>query len=231
MPKPRARISDSNPLTRTDGVIDRYEQAANQSGETEAASQQINKSNSQKADLPTSQEASKLASQQVDNPTKIAATPDPQQDRLANQPVDKLESQQVNNLTSQQVSKSNERAADNSIDNDRANAVSQPTSQEADKLTSQQVTLGQEIERQNSISTSQQADKLMLKKATFKLDSDVLAMLDRYHLQLQLTLGKQATPYKETIVEEAIAQWLERSEKAGDRTIKSLVKRQQRRQD
>jgi hypothetical protein len=29
-------------------------------------------------------------------------------------------------------------------------------------------------------------------------------------------LGKQDAPYKETIVEEAIAQWLERSEKSPD---------------
>jgi hypothetical protein len=49
------------------------------------------------------------------------------------------------------------------------------------------------------------------------LDSEVLTALDRYHLQLQIDLGKQDAPYKETIVEEAIAQWLERSEKSPDR--------------
>jgi hypothetical protein len=42
----------------------------------------------------------------------------------------------------------------------------------------------------------------------FQLSEEVLKQLDRYHLQLQLELGKADAPYKEVIVEDAIAQFL-----------------------
>ena len=43
-----------------------------------------------------------------------------------------------------------------------------------------------------------------LRKATFRINSNVLDSLDRYHFQLQLNLGKCNTPFKETIVELAL---------------------------
>jgi hypothetical protein len=182
MPKPRARITDNNPLSRTDGVIDSYKQV-NQSGSQEVDlnrnERQVNKSASQLTDQPTSQPVNKLTS--------------PLADQSASQPV----SQQASSSTLPEGGEPSE------LNNPEAEIINQ--------------------------SASQQADKLVLRKATFKLDSEVLAALDRYHLQLQLDLGKQAAPYKETIVEEAIAQWLERSEKSPERTVKSLSKRQERR--
>lgn len=58
-------------------------------------------------------------------------------------------------------------------------------------------------------STSQ---KSVTRKATFQLDETVVKQLDRFHLQLQLDLGKSDAPYKEVIVEEAIARLLEEAD-------------------
>ena len=51
---------------------------------------------------------------------------------------------------------------------------------------------------------SQEVKKSAIRKSTFQLSEEVLKQLDRYHLQLQLELGKADAPYKEVIVEEAI---------------------------
>ena len=75
-------------------------------------------------------------------------------------------------------------------------------------------------------SASQQVSKPTIRKATFQVDAAILADLDRYHLQLQIEMGRRNAPYKEILVEEAIAQWLERAAKSPDRTVKSLLKRQ-----
>jgi hypothetical protein len=74
------------------------------------------------------------------------------------------------------------------------------------------------------------SDKLTTRKATYQIDDSVLHALDRYHLQLQMDMGKRKAPYKEIVVEEAIAQWLERVEKSPDRAVKTLLKRQEQRQ-
>jgi hypothetical protein len=70
--------------------------------------------------------------------------------------------------------------------------------------------------------TSQQSDNLtvqpqdqskaktiQIKKVTYQLDSELVEQLDRVHLQLCLERGKSATPYKEVLVETAIAMFLE----------------------
>jgi hypothetical protein len=75
----------------------------------------------------------------------------------------------------------------------------------------------------------QQAHNPVLRKATFQVDAAILDALDRYHLQLQIELGKRNAPYKEILVEEAIAQWLERATKSPERVVKSLLKRQEQR--
>lgn len=49
-----------------------------------------------------------------------------------------------------------------------------------------------------------------LKKATYQLDASVLDKLDRTYLQMSLDRGKQATPYKEVLVETAINLFLEK---------------------
>jgi hypothetical protein len=70
----------------------------------------------------------------------------------------------------------------------------------------------------------------LTRKATYQIDDSVLDALDKYHLQLQMDMGKRKAPYKEIVVEEAIAQWLERVEKSPDQAVKTLLKRQEQRQ-
>jgi hypothetical protein len=94
--------------------------------------------------------------------------------------------EQVSKLASQQVEKS--------------------TSQESGSLQNQGST-GLDAQ-QVDLSGGQLVDKLVLKKATFQIDSQVLQQLDRLHLKFQMENGKAEAPYKEVIVEEAIARFL-----------------------
>ncbi|GAB4351150.1 MAG: hypothetical protein Fur0042_19320 [Cyanophyceae cyanobacterium] len=48
-----------------------------------------------------------------------------------------------------------------------------------------------------------------LKRGTFQVRESVLEELDRYHLELQLALGKANAPYKEVMVEAALVLFLE----------------------
>ena len=75
-------------------------------------------------------------------------------------------------------------------------------------------------------STSQ---KSVTRKATFQLDETVVKQLDRFHLQLQLDLGKSDAPYKEVIVSEAIARLLEEADENRDELLEALRQRQQKR--
>jgi hypothetical protein len=97
--------------------------------------------------------------------------------------------------------------------------VNQPTSQPVNNIGSPEA----------NQSASQPVNQPIMRKATFQLDAAIIEDLDRYHLQLQIELGKRNAPYKEIIVEEAIAQWLERATKSPDRVVKSLLKRQEQR--
>ena len=111
-------------------------------------------------------------------------------------------------------------------------------SQQADKLESQEVSspvLEQEAivitTVQSNKSTSWQARKSgsrksTIRKSTFQLSEEVLKQLDRYHLQLQLELGKADAPYKEMIVEEAIAQFLANADL---KFVDEILKRQKTR--
>ena len=212
----RARISDRNPLTATDGVIAGYEQvnkSASQVSEVKEqkderlTSEQVRKSGSQQADNTVIQQSSKLASQNE------LANQDNNSDNLATEEVSKPTSQLVNNSVS--------------------------TSQEPDNLTSQKVENLEVANIQANFikltipepikSASQQVSKPIIRKATFQVDAAILADLDRYHLQLQIEMGRRNAPYKEILVEEAIAQWLERAAKSPDRAVKSLLKRQEQR--
>ena len=83
-------------------------------------------------------------------------------------------------------------------------------------------------------STSQQVKKpineakaLKLRKATFKMDSEILDSLDRYHLQLQLDLGKRNTPFKEIIVELAVQKILEEAKLNPEKILELLNQKQQ----
>ncbi len=214
----RARITDRNPLTATDGVITGYEQvnkSASQNPEMEDRSdnqstfEQVNKSASQQAEniTITSQQASKSTSQnelvERDNNSDNLATEEVSKptSQLVENPI--LTSQEPDNLASQEVE--NLEVASDRPDLDKS------TSQEPDK------------------SATQQVSKPTIRKATFQVDAAILADLDRYHLQLQIEMGRRNAPYKEILVEEAIAQWLERAAKSPDRAVKSLLKRQAQR--
>lgn len=47
-----------------------------------------------------------------------------------------------------------------------------------------------------------------LRRSTFQLRESTVNDLDRFHLELQLALGKQNAPYKEVLVEAAIVHFL-----------------------
>ncbi len=105
--------------------------------------------------------------------------------------------------------------------------LSQSTSQPDDLLTSQQVSLS--TSQPDDKLTSQQVNKSAIRNATFQLSVAVLQQLDKFHLQLQLELGKGSAPYKEVIVEEAIARLLEQAQENPEELIAVLRLRQEKR--
>jgi hypothetical protein len=220
----RARISDRNPLTATDGVIAGYEQvnkSASQTSEVkeqpgnQATSEQVNKLASQLFDKTTSQQVSMSTIQnelvERDNSSDNPATEEVSKpaSQLVEDPI--LTSQEPDNPTSQEVNKLE-------LASDRASAPQGGRSE-----------LGKSTSQQSEKLASQQVSKPIIRKATFQVDASILADLDRYHLQLQIEMGRRNAPYKEILVEEAIAQWLERAAKSPDRAVKSLLKRQEQR--
>ncbi|MBD2161677.1 MAG: hypothetical protein VKL01_05170 [Limnothrix sp.] len=68
-----------------------------------------------------------------------------------------------------------------------------------------------------------------LRRATFQVRESVLDELDRFHLELQLALGKSNAPYKETIVEAAIVHLLNQAKEDGGQWIERLQQWQQSR--
>jgi hypothetical protein len=146
-----------------------------------------------------------------------------QLNQSTSQPVNKLTSQQAKKSTSQQadnpgiqqVKKSTSQRVQRAPDQQ----ISKPESQSSKTITSQQV----------NKSEIQQVDKLILKKSTFQLSGEVLQELDKLHLRLQLELGKTETPYKEVIVEEAIARLLLEMKANEARLLQDLKVRQQKR--
>jgi hypothetical protein len=75
--------------------------------------------------------------------------------------------------------------------------------------------------------TSQIVDKSALRKVTFQIAESVVNQLDQLHLQLQLDLGKANAPYKEVIVEEALARLLAVADR--EELLKTLQQRQSQR--
>lgn len=128
--------------------------------------------------------------------------------KSTSQPVEKLASQQVNKLTGQN-SKTPE---GEQFGRKRKQAI--------------EVTDTQQVNQ----SGSQEANKLTIRKATFQLSESVLHQLDTFHLQLQLEMGKTNAPYKEVIVEEAIAQLLEQANLDRVKLVAALEQRQQQRE-
>lgn len=57
----------------------------------------------------------------------------------------------------------------------------------------------------------------------------MLQQLDKFHLQLQLELGKGSAPYKEVIVKEALVRLLEQAQENSEELITVLRLRQEKR--
>jgi hypothetical protein len=105
--------------------------------------------------------------------------------------------------------------------------VNKTASQPDDKLTSQQVS--KQTAQPNNKLASQPASKSVIRKATFQLSEAVLQQLDKFHLHLQLELGKGSAPYKEVIVEEALVRLLEQAQENPEELIAVLRLRQEKR--
>lgn len=239
----RARITDRDPLTATDAVLAGYEQVnklASQQAEAEliADKQQANKPTSKQVNKLISQSPEKSNSRQDNKSTSQDNLTTPNlddSDNLATEQVGKLASQLVDEsdkLTSQEPDNLVSQEVDNSaVVSSRVNLDSS-ASQQSDNLATEEVSKPTSQLVNESISDklgSQQASKPTIRKATFQVDAVILEALDRYHLQLQIEMGRRNAPYKEIVVEEAIAQWLERAAKSPDRAVKSLLKRQEQR--
>lgn len=102
--------------------------------------------------------------------------------------------------------------------------LSKSTSQPVRKLAIQPEDKSDSQQANNS--ETQPDEKSTIRKATFQLNEAVLQQLERFHLQLQLELGKVSTPYKEVIVEEAIARLLEQVNENRDELVSALQERQ-----
>jgi hypothetical protein len=121
----------------------------------------------------------------------------------------------------EKASKSASQQVDNTI---IEKATSPAIKQNAIAIATEQ---GNNLTSQQSGKSGSQIDKKStIRKSTFQLSEEVLKQLDRYHLQLQLELGKADAPYKEVIVEEAIAQFLAN---ADQKFVDEILKRQKTR--
>jgi len=105
--------------------------------------------------------------------------------------------------------------------------LSQSTSQQVSKSTSEPHENSKSQQANNT--TSSLTPKSAIRKGTFQLNEAVLQQLERFHLQLQLELGKGSAPYKEVIVEEAIARLLEQADKNLEELVAALHQRQEMR--
>ena len=121
----------------------------------------------------------------------------------------------------EQASKSASQQVSNTTIQEVASPVLEP---EAIAIATEQV--NKSTSQQSNKPESQEVNKSTIRKSTFQLSEEVLKQLDRYHLQLQIDLGKADAPYKEVIVEEAIAQFLA---KADQTFVDMLLKRQKTR--
>ena len=163
--------------------------------------------------------------QQVNKSTskKVENTDSQQVDQSTNKQSNKLKSQQFKNTTTQQPKNLTSKKADKLSTQE----VKKSTGKQANKLISEESSLinSQEVDK----TTSQQDKKpIQLKKATYKLSEDVIERLDRTYLQMSLERGRSNTPYKEVLVEEAIASFLDQLEENPD-LVEKVLQRQEKR--
>ena len=76
------------------------------------------------------------------------------------------------------------------------------------------------------LSVSSQPSKPKIRRATFGLDEQLLKQLDRFYLSLRLDITDGEPPYKEVIVEEAIARLLAASDSDKEAVVAALQVRQ-----
>ena len=112
---------------------------------------------------------------------------------------------------------------------DEVNADSKSASQQVDKSRSQKASKVTSQEDRLSASSEVEFEKIKLRKSTFQINEEVLNELDKLHLTLQLEMGKGNAPYKEVIVEEALAQLLEKANSDNSGIIEGLLQRQRSR--
>lgn len=212
MPR-RARISDNDPLNKTEKVLERFEQIS------QPTSEPVEQSTSQQDILGeplVSKEAEQLTSQQVKEISEDSSlTENEQAEKITSQPYDKTAVKAISTQTRSQALKSASQKVDPSASHQETlQPASIPTKESASNP----------VEKP----TSQQEDlpAIELKKATFQLDKAVLTKLEKFVLSLQLELGKENAPYKEVIVEEAIERLLNNDP---TRILKALERRQKRR--
>lgn len=201
MPR-RARISDNDPLNKTEKVLERFEQLSQPASEP---AEQLTSQPDVIGEPPENEEAESLTSQPATEEV----------DEQSSLPV----SEPAINTTSQKDDKINNQA---SLQDSKSTTqqVEQPTSTRTEDSTSYQV--------EKPTSQKEDLPAVELKKATFQLDKAVLTKLEKFVLGLQLELGKENAPYKEVIVEEAIERLLAQD---SSKLLKALERRQRRRKD
>ena len=118
--------------------------------------------------------------------------------------------------------------ADNSTTQDSDN----PETQDAKNIAMKQPTKSSSQKLSNSsskevqLSESSEPNKPKIRRATFGLDEQLLKQLDRFYLLLKLELTDGEPPYKEVIVEEAIARLLAASDLDKEAVVAALQMRQ-----
>jgi hypothetical protein len=138
--------------------------------------------------------------------------------------VSKSTSQPDNKLTSQE-----DNVSDSQPDKAESNNFNKLTSQQASQKESQQDSNSTSKKDSNPANQQVKSEKVTCRKSTFQINEEVLHLLDKLHLTLQLELGKTNAPYKEVIVEEALVRLLEFVNSDPGALIEALVERQKSR--
>ena len=118
----------------------------------------------------------------------------------------------TNNSTTQKVDKSETQNAESIT----AEQPAKPDAQQPNNSSSEEVQL----------SDSSEPSKPKIRRATFGLDEQLLKQLDRFYLSLKLEITDGEPPYKEVIVEEAIARLLVASDLDKEAVVAALQMRQ-----
>jgi hypothetical protein len=222
MAKRRVRLNDENdPLSSTDKVLAGFEQVSKSTSQPDnkLTSQEDSNSTIQEADKPTNQEDKMSTSQpdKTDSSTQTNPATNNRRKKSTRQEVNKIKSQ-PDNIPTSQIADQIESLQDSNL-----------IIQEADKLESSQDSTPSK--KQVDFPASQQvtSEKVTCRKSTFQINQEVLHLLDKLHLTLQLELGKSNAPYKEVIVEEALVRLLEEVNSDREALISVLVERQKSR--